>query len=274
MKVSFVVPTRNNARTIETCVRSLREQTYTDVEVVVVDNGSTDGTRETRGEVRRRRRRPRTRALGAAQPRDRGELGRGRGLHRLGHGPRAEVAGQVVEAFAADPGVGALVLPEQSFGEGFLAQCRALEKSLYVGDPSVEAARAFRREVIEQVGGWDETLTAAEDWDLDDRVRGAGVELGRVSAWIWHDEGRLRLRGTFGKKRYYGRWLGVYLARGDGGRSGRLARTSLFSNPRRLVRHPLRTAGMITLKSVEAAGMLTGVRDARRAALAGIRAGA
>ena len=42
--VSFVVPTRNSARTITACVNSLRAQAYPDVEIVVVDNESTDGT--------------------------------------------------------------------------------------------------------------------------------------------------------------------------------------------------------------------------------------
>ncbi len=42
--VSFVVPTRNSARTIAACVMSLRKQSYADVEIVVVDNDSTDGT--------------------------------------------------------------------------------------------------------------------------------------------------------------------------------------------------------------------------------------
>jgi len=44
--VSFVVPTRNSARTIAACVLSLRNQTYASVEVVVVDNESTDDTAE------------------------------------------------------------------------------------------------------------------------------------------------------------------------------------------------------------------------------------
>ena len=44
--VSFVVPTCNSARTIAACVLSLRTQTYPDVEIVVVDNESTDDTAE------------------------------------------------------------------------------------------------------------------------------------------------------------------------------------------------------------------------------------
>ena len=44
--VSVVVTTRNEAADLERCLASIRGQTLPDVEIVVVDNGSTDGTRE------------------------------------------------------------------------------------------------------------------------------------------------------------------------------------------------------------------------------------
>lgn len=262
--ISFVVPTRNSARTISACVRSLRRQDYPAVEVIVVDHHSQDGTA----------------ALAAAAGADQVITAGPERSAQRNRGCEASsgdvvvfidsdmvvgvaVAGQVMDVFAADPAVGAVVIPERSFGEGFWAQCKALEKSLYVGDASVEAARAFRRADIDAVGGWNEHLTAAEDWDLDDRIRARGVAVGRVSAFIGHDEGRLRLRGTFAKKRYYGRWLAAYLdERPDGAR--RLRRTALVRHPTRLLRHPVRAAGMVTMKGVEAAGMLAGMRDARQ----------
>ena len=42
--VSVVVPTRNNERTIESCLASVREQTHPAIELIVVDNGSDDAT--------------------------------------------------------------------------------------------------------------------------------------------------------------------------------------------------------------------------------------
>jgi glycosyltransferase involved in cell wall biosynthesis len=261
--VSFIVPTRNSARTINACVRSLRTQTYADVEIIVVDNESTDDTAE------------RARLAGAdnvviAGPERCAQRNRGA---RESRGEivvfidsdmvlEPAIAGQIVEQFERSPELGALIIPEVSFGEGFWTKCRVLEKSLYVGNESVEAARAFRREQFEAVGGWNENLTAAEDWDLDDRIRAHGVNVGRIDAFIWHDEGKLRLRGTFGKKRYYGQWIAAYLDAHDDG-SRRIRRSGLLEKKGDLLRHPMLTTGMVTLKSVEAAGIYAGMRDAR-----------
>lgn len=44
--VSVVVTTKNEERNIETCLRSFLAQTYAPIEIIVVDNGSTDRTKE------------------------------------------------------------------------------------------------------------------------------------------------------------------------------------------------------------------------------------
>ncbi len=49
--VTFVIPTLNNIGTIEYCLKSIREQDYPRVEIVVADGGSTDGTREVAEEL-------------------------------------------------------------------------------------------------------------------------------------------------------------------------------------------------------------------------------
>lgn len=44
MKVSVITPVFNGEKTIEDCIKSIQSQDYDDVEHVVVDGGSTDGT--------------------------------------------------------------------------------------------------------------------------------------------------------------------------------------------------------------------------------------
>ncbi|MFN8126977.1 MAG: glycosyltransferase [Candidatus Nanopelagicales bacterium] len=263
MKISTVVPTKNSGRTLATCLESLADQTYPDTETIVVDNQSTDDTvaiAERLADVVIDQGPER-----CAQRNKGAEVATGDVVLFIDSDMVLEptVLSEIAEVLTARPEVGAVTIPERSFGDGFLAECRALEKSLYVGDADVEAPRAFRREVFEKVGGWDETLTAAEDWELSDRTKAHNVVIDRVPSWIWHDEGRISLRAQFQKKKYYGRWVAVYFHRKPEARS-HVSRPGVFRQRDKLLAHPTRSVGMVVLKSFEAAGLLAGMRDARK----------
>ena len=167
------------------------------------------------------------------------------------------VVEEAVTAISQKTFLGALVVPELSFGHGFLAQCRSLEKRLYLEDSRVEAARFFTRESVTRVGGYDESLFAGEDWDLADRVQRAGYSFDRIEAHIWHDEGHIYVRQAFAKKRYYGRNLRKYYE-ADGNRRRPILRPALWSQPSLLARDPLHAAGLALLKLVEGAGFAAG----------------
>ncbi|MCP2335139.1 glycosyltransferase family 2 protein [Actinomadura rupiterrae] len=257
--MTVVVPTRNSARTLERCLASLRAQSAP-VELVVVDNASTDGTPEIAAAYADR--------LLAGGPERSAQ--RNLGWRAASTGVVAfvdsdmvaspGVAAEAAEAFDADPGLGGLVIPEESFGQGFWARARAVEKRAYLGDPAVEAARIFRRTALDRVGGYDEGLSAFEDWDLADRVAATGLRIGRTSSGVLHDEGRITLRSAYRKRRYYGRWLPAYRTRPTArsfGRGGTLRRLPLLSSP-------VTAAGVIVLKATETAGLLAGARAAGR----------
>lgn len=46
MKISVIVPTFNSARTIEDTLKSIADQNWSDIHVIIQDGGSTDGTRD------------------------------------------------------------------------------------------------------------------------------------------------------------------------------------------------------------------------------------
>ena len=287
--LTVVVPTRDSARTLRRCLESVRSQTRSDgtpfpVAIVVVDNQSADATPEI-----------------AAALADVFEPGgpersaqRNRGLELTATATVLFVDSDMVldpcvceqvEAALGRDGVRAVVVPEESFGEGFWASCRGLEKRIAMGDPRTEAARGFRVAALRDIGGWSEELTAAEDWELTDRIRGEGWPTSRVAAHIRHDEGRPTLRAVFRKKRYYGQWVAAYFgpvplapsrtpSRVAGGPS-RLSPLRILGRPGMLARQPVLAAGLVTLKSVDALGVALGSlaarRRARRAAVPGAR---
>lgn len=266
-RVSVIVPTRNSVRTIEYCLQSVRSQSYPDVEIVLVDNRSTDGTCQVATSLADRvitagPERSTQRNIGAA-------ASTGEFIIFLDSDmvASAALAGEVVGELSRHPGLDALVIPERSIGKGFWAKCRILEKQLYVGDPDMEAARAFRFSAFDRVGGYDEALQAGgEDWDLPDRLAEAGRLIGRVRSEVVHDEGRLSLRADLRKKFYYGRSLGRYVWKHPKRSIFKVLRRSWYRNFHLLWRDPLHSAGMLVLKLMEAgaamAGMLAGMRRA------------
>jgi glycosyltransferase involved in cell wall biosynthesis len=267
-RVSFVVPTKNAARTLGACLQSIREQDLEDVEIVVVDNFSTDATPAIGREL--------ADVFDSCGPERSAQRNRGA---RLAAGSVLIFAdadmvferGVAREALArlgpsGDLSVSALVIPERAFGAGFWARCRVLEKELYLGDTAVEAARAFRASDFFEVGGYDERYTGPEDWDLADRITAIGGRLARTRAHVWHDEGHIELRAAFRKKRYYGRGVAAYLRAPDRRRLPR----RVLSQPRELVRRPVLSAGLAVLKTVELSGIAAGVADARRAETRGV----
>jgi arabinofuranan 3-O-arabinosyltransferase len=175
------------------------------------------------------------------------------------------VVGDCVEAIQIS-GAPAVVVPEVSVGEGFLAHCRALERSCYPGDDSIEAARFFHRREFEASRGFDENLTAFEDWDLSMRIA-SGRHLPRTQSRITHDEGKLRLSAVLAKKRYYAGSASAFWRKHPAFALSQINvvfRPAYIRHWRRLLHHPLLTAGFLGVKGLEAIAIVIGTLQARR----------
>lgn len=269
--VSVIVTTRNNHATLDACLRSIAAQDYKQIELIVVDNNSSDDTKEiaarytklvfNKGPER------------SAQRNFAADKASGEYLliidsdMELGE----RVVSSCVDVVRARPEVGGVIIPEESFGEGFWAECKQLERSYYVGQDSIEAARFFRHDVFEKAGRYSEEMTGGEDWDLSRRV-GAVAPIARATEFIRHNEGRLYFGRTVGKMYYYAQHAREYFAKNPTksaltDQSGPLARYKLFfSRPAKLLRRPHVGLGMLLLKTAEYAVGGLGYLKASRAA--------
>ncbi len=261
--LTLVIPTKDSQRTILRCLKSISEQRDCNVEAIVVDNFSQDRTAELAASVTDQiflagPERSTQRNIGLAKAN-----GRNIGFIDSDMILTPHVCRQAVEQLE-QLGKGGVIIPELSIGEGYLADCRALEKRMYLGNRDVEAARVFPTKLVRSIGGYDESLIAGEDWDLADRIEAKGLKIGRTQAVIHHDDGHVSLKGMFSKKRYYGRSFADYLENREPGRGRSLARPALLKQSGLMLRNPRLAAGLVLLKSIEASGLYYGIREGRK----------
>jgi cellulose synthase/poly-beta-1,6-N-acetylglucosamine synthase-like glycosyltransferase len=182
-RVSVIVPAYNGARTILETLRSVQAQTFSDYELIVVDDGSTDDTLEL--------------LAGLGEPRlrvfsyDNGGLAiaRNRGIERATAPLVAFVDADdlwtpdkleaQLAALEARPGAGAAYSWTRYIDETG-RELRPQTPVYFQGDVyRALLVRNFlcsgsniliRREVVEQVGGFDPTALQMEDWEFFVRV--------------------------------------------------------------------------------------------------------
>lgn len=263
--VSVVVPTRNNSRTIRACLQSVREQTYPRVELVVVDNHSSDETLQvataladvavTGGPERSAQRN-----LGITHAEGQWVLWLDSDMVLP---PRSiELAVRTAESSGAT----GVALPERTIGDGFWTACRALERECYLNQPWLHNPRLVQRDYLLGEGGFDLAMSGPEDADLRLRMRaeGRGIELAPIV--VDHDEGRLTVADVLRKRYYYGRSIPAFAGQHDGavGAQGRAVLKSYAVNWRLLIRDPIHAAGMVVLRSLEVGGYAAGARRGRR----------
>jgi len=249
--VSVVVPTKNSENTLLRCLQSIKNQTYNEIEIIIVDNASTDKTREIAerfGKVYvKGPERSAQRNFGARKA---------SGDYVLFVDSDMELTPNVVEQcltkVLAEQG-SAITVPEISVGEGFWAKCKALEKSCYMEDKAIEAPRFFEKRVFWEIGGYDEEMTGPEDWDLFLRIRKMGYDVSRINALIRHHEGRLSLYRSMIKKYCYGKKIDKYIRTHPHMACKQLTilRSAYFRNWRRLMKDPVHTLGLIVMKFCE-----------------------
>ncbi|MDO8551664.1 MAG: glycosyltransferase [bacterium] len=256
-KVSIIIATKNEELNIARCIKSIQSSIINHqslIEVIVVDNYSTDQT----GQIAKK--------MGAKVF----EKGPERSSQRNFGAQKA--TGQYLVFLDADmsleteliseclnlaqKGFGSIILSEKIIPRGYWEKCRALEKSCYLGDDLIEAARFYERRLFEEAGGYDENLIASEDWDLHQRVKKSKSLIGRTKSFVQHNEKETNPLQAAKKKYYYGLNLASYLKKHPALAFAQYQplRPALLRHWPKLLLHPILTCGLVILKSSEYIG--------------------
>jgi GT2 family glycosyltransferase len=239
-RVSVAVCSYNGARTIRDCFEGLRQLDYPNFEVIVVDDGSTDGTAAIAREYGFRVVSRENRGLGAA--RNTGmEEATGEIIAYIDDDARPDrhwlthlVATFMGGDYAAVGGPN--VAPP---GAGPVAECVAnapgCPMHVLLSDREAEhipgCNMAFRKACLEAVGGFDRQFrTAGDDVDVCWQLQQHGWRVGfSPAAMVWHHR-RSSLRAYWKQQRGYGeaeallerKWPEKYNAAGHHGWTGRI----------------------------------------------------
>ncbi len=172
-RVSVVIPCYNQAEYLPDAIRSALAQTYPDVEVVVVNDGSPDDTSEVA------RRYPEVVLVEQEN----------KGLSAARNAGIAASTGQYILPLDADDmihptylekavplfttGVGIVRAYQQNFGDDDTAYALPEVRTVYDILPrnAICCASVFRRDLWEKVGGFDEAMKSGyEDWEFWIRI--------------------------------------------------------------------------------------------------------
>ncbi len=208
-RLSVIVPTRNEAANVAACLAAFDDLRQSGVvETIVVDNDSTDDTcalAEAAG-ARVFRQGPERSAQ-----RNRGAKEARAPFLMFLDADMVVPAGttdEILSLIAADS-VDALYVREVRTGTGLRTKARNFERGFYDAT-CIDAVRVVRKSVFDRSGGFDETLTSAEDWDLDRRLPVSQARVRLTDGHLLHNEKRLSLKRVLEKKAYYSQWFARY----------------------------------------------------------------
>jgi glycosyltransferase involved in cell wall biosynthesis len=203
--ISVIIPTYNYASYVREAIDSALEQSYPALEIIVVDDGSTDATAQVLSVYGDRIRVLRQKNQGVAAARNAGiAAARGDYLAFLDSDDiwKPRKLELQIARFDADPDLGLVRCGAETFGEaGHTPEVWRKGKEGWVApdilrlDPELTVAAGsglmLPKRVAEEVGGFDHRLRVSEDWDLCYRIA-TRYRVGYVAEVLL----RYRLHGT------------------------------------------------------------------------------
>lgn len=174
--VSIVITTKNEEKNIGTCLQSICNQTYKNIEIIVVDNFSTDHTQEISKKFTNK---VFSKGPERSAQRNYGMVDAAQGEYVMYIDADMILSPNLIEACVNRIKAGdchALHIRETVLGANFWSKVRRFERTFYDGTV-VDGARFFLRSAFVQVGGFDSELFkvgSGEDWDIDKLIKQNG----------------------------------------------------------------------------------------------------
>ena len=190
--VSVVVTTRNEEKNIDTCLRSIRAQTWSAIEVIVVDNHSTDNTLEISARLADK---VATKGPERSAQRNQGMINLASGDYVMYIDADMILSPRLVESCVEHiqrTAAVALHVSETILGTRYFSRVRRFERSFYDGTP-IDGARFFDRLTFTKVGCFDEALFvkgSGEDWDIDKKMKQVGRIAALPASTAWPFQGK------------------------------------------------------------------------------------
>lgn len=259
IKISVIVTTKDEGKNIERFLKSVKKQTYENLEIIVVDNNSSDNTKEiakkyTSKVYNKGPERSAQRNFGAEKA---------SGKYFVILDADMELTNKVVEdcvEIANSKKYKVLVIPEKTTGQGYISKVRQFEREMYMGDLTIEVARFFERNAFFEFGGYDLKLTGPEDYDLPYRIS-KKYQIGRSNEYILHHEGSLTLKKLLHKKFYYASMGSVYARKHPEliwVQGNLLFRRAYFRNWKKFIFHPFLGSTFLVIKFLETIWAVSG----------------
>jgi glycosyltransferase involved in cell wall biosynthesis len=267
-KVSIVIPTYNSAQTLPSCLESIRNQTYRNIEVIVVDALSSDETvkiseRFGAQVVLQQSNQAEARNVGVAKS---------EGEYVLFLDSDQVLSPSVVEECVKkclNEMAEMVRIPEVFVGKGYWSVCSAVWKNRYEAVEHVHKRRQdlmhgeprfFVKRPLQEFGAFDAMLVWGEDYELYERLKGANIREGFCTSVLYHQEAA-SLKQIFLKNLHYGKSMPTFVKQ-----TKRLLFSSMLSHAllvfAEIVKEPPRldlVLGCFLLFSVKSGSMLIGV---------------
>lgn len=210
MKISAIIPTYNNEKTIEECIESLENQTVKLDEIIIIDSNSKDKTREIAKKLRCavhniKSNRSKARNIGAKKARN-------------------NIITFIESDSVYDKNWSKYVLEEFKKGANAVIDRRAVHNpktlisrinneifNIRYKNYTPFSMWIIKKDLFIELGGFDENLEAAEDRDFGDRLIKSGHKIAFAKKAIQYHKGEpSTLKETLARAWWFGRHMPEY----------------------------------------------------------------